>query len=69
MINLRQIYFDQAQLTPLLVWFCRQRLRPGKYNYRILREEWQRLSQASCADPFTFLEAFGTLWHAMGQGR
>ena len=61
MINLRQIYVDQAQLTPLLVWFCRQRLRPGKYNYRILREEWQRLSQASCPYPFTLLEAFGTL--------
>ena len=61
MINLRQIYVDQAQLTPLLIWFCRERLRPGKYNYRILREQWQSLVQASCANPFTFLEAFGTL--------
>ena len=24
MINLRQIYVDQAQLTPLLIWFCRE---------------------------------------------
>ena len=61
LINLRQFYVDQEQLTPLLIWFCRERLRPGKYNYRILRDEWERLSQATCANPYTFLEAFGTL--------
>ena len=61
MINLRQFYVDQEQLTPLLIWFCRERLRPGKYNYRIVRDEYVQMTSVVCEDMHDTNYAFNSL--------
>ena len=62
LINLKQLYADNEQLGVLRLHYCRQRMpNVGKYSWHILREEYHRFAQAICEDPYSTVEAFGTL--------
>jgi len=62
LINLKQLFVDKEQLTALRLFYCRQRFpRLGKYSYRMLREEYHRFAQAVCEQPYSVVQAFGSL--------
>ena len=67
LINLRLLYMPNEQLLPLRRRYCQQRLpNVGKYNYRIVREEYGRMIDSLCPEPFDTLNAFGTLQQITG---
>eukprot|EP00322_Chrysochromulina_rotalis_P028694 CAMPEP_0115862040 /NCGR_PEP_ID=MMETSP0287-20121206/17970_1 /TAXON_ID=412157 /ORGANISM="Chrysochromulina rotalis, Strain UIO044" /LENGTH=319 /DNA_ID=CAMNT_0003316447 /DNA_START=102 /DNA_END=1063 /DNA_ORIENTATION=+ len=67
LINIRLFYLPNEVLTPLRMHYCGQRMpNVGKYSYRIVREEYTRMSSALCAEPLDTLGAFGTLSQLSG---
>ena len=67
LINLRELYLPNEQLLPLRMRYCQQRLpNVGKYNYRIVREEYYQMMGSLCPEPFDTLNAFGTLSQISG---
>lgn len=67
LINLRLLYLPNEQLLPLRLRYCQQRLpNLGKYSYRLVREEYQRMATSICPEPYDTLTAFGTLSELSG---
>ena len=59
LINLDQLYVQNDHLTPVRQRFCRMRIaNVGKYNWRIVRDEYALFTSMSCPDmhdvDFTF---------------
>ena len=47
--NLKQLYVQNEHLTPVRQRFCRQRIpNVGKYNWRIMREEYEQWTSVLC---------------------
>ena len=62
LINIRLFYIPNQNLRPLRTHYCGQRLpNVGKYNYRIVREEFMRMATSICPEPLDTLGTFGTL--------
>ena len=65
--NLRLLFLPNEQLLPLRLRYCQQRMpNVGKYSYRIMREEYQRMMTSICPEPYDTLNAFGTLAQISG---
>ena len=57
--NLKELYLQNEHLTPVRQRFCRMRLaNVGKYNWRIVRDEYALFTSMLCPDmhdvDFTF---------------
>jgi len=57
--NLKTLYVQNEHLTPVRQRYCRQRIpNVGKYNWRMVREEYQQMTSVLCPDmhdvDFTF---------------
>ena len=66
--SLRQMFVPNELLLPLRLRYCQHRLpNVGKYNYRIVREEYDRMVTSICPDPYDTLQAFGTLEELSGE--
>eukprot|EP00966_Prymnesium_polylepis_P208605 4832996-Prymnesium_polylepis.1 len=49
--NLKALYVQNEHLTPVRQRYCRQRIpNVGKYNWRLMREEYQRFTSVMCPD-------------------
>ena len=60
--SLQYLYLDNQHYMPLRQKYCRQRLpNNGKYNYRIVREEYQQMTSVVCENPHDTNFAFNPL--------
>ena len=49
--NLKTLYVQNEHLTPVRQRYCRQRIpNVGKYNWRVVREEYQQMTAVMCPD-------------------
>merc|ERR1711988_16827 len=49
--NLKTLYVQNEHLTPVCQRYCRQRIpNVGKYNWRVVREEYQQFTAVLCPD-------------------
>ena len=69
--KLRFLYVDQTHLRPLTLFYCRERLPlalhfGNKYNFKIVRDRYEEMASAECADPYDVNLAFNPL-SAWGQ--
>ena len=49
--ELKELYLDNNHLLPLRKRFCGQRLPDlGKYSYRIIRDEYDKMMESYCPD-------------------
>ena len=67
LINLRTLYVPNELLLPVRLRYCQRRLpNVGKYNYRIVQQEYLRMASSLCPEPYDTLTAFGTLSQISG---
>ena len=60
--SLEYLYVDNQHLKPLRQYYCRQRIpNNGKYNYRIVRDEYVRMTAMVCEDMHDTTFAFNSL--------
>jgi Leucine-rich repeat (LRR) protein len=60
--SLQYLYLDNIHLTPLRQWYCGERIpNNGKYNYRIVRDEYIRMTSIPCDDMHDVNFAFNSL--------
>ena len=60
--SLQYLYLDNQHYKPLRQKYCRQRLpNNGKYNYRIVRDEYVQMTSVVCEDMHDTNFAFNSL--------
>ena len=61
-INLKYLYVPNAILDPILNYKCQERIpRNGKYNWRIVRDEYPVMMAKYCPEPYDVQFAFEPL--------
>ena len=62
LINLKYLYVPNAILDPILNYKCQERIpRNGKYNWRIVRDEYPVMMAKYCPEPYDVQFAFEPL--------
>ena len=65
--NLRLLYVPNEQLLPVRMRYCNKRIaNVGKYSWRLVREEYGRMINSLCHEPFSTLQQFSTLSEIAG---
>ena len=60
--SLQYLYLDNQHYKPLRQQYCGQRMpNNGKYNYRIVREEYQQMTSVICEEMHDTNFAFNSL--------
>jgi len=60
--NLKYLYVPKETLRPIRQRYCRQRLPdPGKYNWRVVRDDYSQMTQLECEDMHDTAFTFSTL--------